>query len=133
MLARGKFAIALPARLCRISRNPHDDGRGSKDMMRVWRGGSRSSKRSGFLAALTFFAASAFLYLNFEPAPAGADRKHRKVDITRLVTSIEAIPKPTATPVVPAPTNSPADGKKAAVAPGPSEFDRIAMLMNMVL
>jgi Protein of unknown function (DUF1571) len=102
-------------------------------MMRVWRGGSRSSKRSGFLAALTFFAAPAFLYLNFEPAPAGADRKHRKVDITRLVTSIEAVPKPAATPVVSTPVNGPADAKKATVAAGPSEFDRIAMLMNLVL
>jgi hypothetical protein len=100
-------------------------------MKRVWRGGS-SSKRSGFLAGVTIFAAVAFLYLNFEPAPAGADRKHRRIDITRLAASIEAAPKP-AMSVVPAPVNSPADGKKRAVAQGPTEFDRIAMFMNMIL
>jgi len=99
-------------------------------MKRVWRGGS--SKRSGFLAGVTIFAAVTFLYLNFEPAPAGADRKHRRIEITRLAATIEAAPKP-ATSVAPAPVNSPADGKKGAVAQGPTEFDRIAMFMNMIL
>jgi hypothetical protein len=102
-------------------------------MMRVRRGSSRSSKRSGFLAGMTLFAAVAFLYLNFEPAPAGADRKHRRVDITRLTARIEAPPKP-ATPVVPAAVTPPAAGQKTVAAPqGPTEFDRIAMLMNMIL
>ncbi len=59
-------------------------------MMRVWRGGSHhSSKRSGFLAGLTLFAAAAFLYLNFEPAPAGADRKRKKIDIMRMAATID--------------------------------------------
>jgi hypothetical protein len=95
-------------------------------MKKVWRGGS-SSNRSSFLAGLTLFCAAAFLYLNFEPAPAGADRRHRRIDITRLTaTTIEAVAKP-ATPLVPAPVNSPADGKKAAIAQGPTEFDRILL------
>src|SRR5580704_2784632 len=100
-------------------------------MMRVWRSGS-SSKRSGFLAGLTLFAATVFLYLNFEPAPAGADRKHRRIDITRLATTIETASKPAA-PVVPSPANYPVDGKRAAIAQGPTEFDRMAMFMNMIL
>ncbi len=100
-------------------------------MVRVWRGGSGSSKRSGFLAGLTLFAAIVFLYLNFEPAPAGADRKHRKVEIARLAASIEAMPKPTSQ-VAPAPVNPPAAGQRT-VAQGPTEFDRMAMYMNMIL
>ncbi len=101
--------------------------------MRVWRGGT-SSKRSGFLVGLTLFAAVAFLYLNFEPAPAGADRKHRKVDIARMVSTIAPVPKAAETPVVPVPVAPTKAGEKVAVAvTGPTEFDRMALLMNMIL
>ncbi len=103
-------------------------------MLKALRGISRSSNRSGFLAGMTVFAAVTFLYLNFEPAPAGADRKHRKIDITRLASTVGAVPKP-ASPVVPMPTASPTETKNVATqAPqGPTEFDRMAMVMNMVL
>jgi hypothetical protein len=100
-------------------------------MKRVWRGGFSSSKRSGFLAALTVFAAVTFLYLNFEPAPAGADRKHRKLDLTRLALAIQS-PKPEPQATVPAPVNSPAGSPKTVVQTS-TEFDRMAMLMNMIL
>ena len=103
-------------------------------MMRVWRGVFPASKRPGFLAGFTLFTAATFLYLNFEPAPAGADRKHRRVDITRLVATIEAAPKPATPPVAAAPANPSVAGKKTVTATqGPTEFDRMAMLMNMVL
>ncbi len=95
-------------------------------MMRVWRGSS-SSKRSGFLAGLTLLAAVGFLYLNFEPAPAGADRKHRKIDLARLASTVQSLPKPAATTIVPVPTAPAKPGEKVA-APAPGEFDRIAML-----
>ena len=100
-------------------------------MMRVWRGSS-SSKRSGFLAGLTLLAAVGFLYLNFEPAPAGADRKHRKIDLARLASTVQSLPKPAATTVVPLPTTPGKPGEKVA-AQAPGEFDRMALLMNMIL
>ena len=81
-------------------------------MMRVWRGSS-SSKRSGFLAGLTLLAAVGFLYLNFEPAPAGADRKHRKIDLARLASTVQSLPKPAATTVVPLPTTPGKPGKRS--------------------
>jgi hypothetical protein len=116
-------------------------------MTKVSRGGFRTSKRSGFLAGMTLFAAASFLYLNFEPAPAGADRKHRRVDLTRLAASIESSPKP-ATPAANAPVPLPPSAPSASAAPiagqkavivatpavqGPNEFDRMAMLMNLIL
>lgn len=102
-------------------------------MLRVWRRGFlSSSKRSGFLAGLTLFSATAFLYLNFEPAPAGADRKHRKLDVARLANRIESVPKPAVEPVVPAPLAPAAPGQKVVVQQA-TEFDRMALLMNMIL
>ena len=103
-------------------------------MMWVRRGGPvRSSKRSGYLAALTLFSATTFLYVNFEPAPAGADRKHRKIDILRLAATIEAAPKPATAVAAPPAKSVAASEKTIAAAPASTEFDRMAMLMNMVL
>jgi Protein of unknown function (DUF1571) len=100
-------------------------------MVRVWRGGSFSSKRPVALAALTLFAAVAFLYVNFEPAPAGAERRHKR-DLLRLASTIEAVPKP-ATSAISAPATPAAPGQKTAASQGPTDFDRMAMLMNMIL
>jgi hypothetical protein len=101
-------------------------------MVRVWRGGSsRSSKRSVFLAGLILFAAAGFLYLNFEPLPAGVDRKHKRLELQRLASTIEAAPKASMSPVL-APSTPAAPGQKN-VAPGSTEVDRIAMMMNMIL
>jgi hypothetical protein len=101
-------------------------------MVRVWRSGSSgSSKRPVILAGLTLFIAAGFLYLNFEPLPAGVERKHRRLDLQRLASTFEAVPKPT-TSVIPAPAASTAPGQKA-VSQGATEVDRIAMMMNMIL
>jgi hypothetical protein len=101
-------------------------------MKRVWRSGSLNSpKRSGFLAGMTLFSAVTFLYLNFEPAPAGSERKHRKLDLVRMAATIESVPRP-ATQVVPEPVN-PSTPSTKTVAQGPTDLDRMALLMNMVL
>jgi hypothetical protein len=84
------------------------------------------------LAGLTALVATGFLYLNFEPTPAGADGKAKPVDVTRLALATRATIKPVSLPAAPHPPAAaklPAGQKAVAV----TEADRVAMMMNMVL
>jgi hypothetical protein len=84
------------------------------------------------LAGLTALVATGFLYLNFEPTPAGADGKAKPVDVTRLALATRATIKPVSLPAALHPSAAaklPAGQKAVAV----TEADRVAMMMNMVL
>jgi hypothetical protein len=91
-----------------------------------------SQKRSIILAGLTLVVATGYLYLNFEPTPAGADGKVKAVLATRLALATRATMKPVSLPAVPNPPAAaklPAAQKSFAV----TEADRIALLMNLTL
>lgn len=114
-------------------------------MARLWmvRGhsGGTSQRRSGILAGMTAIVAFGYLYLNFEPAPAGTHSKTKKNRAVQLASAIEAMPLPVVRPT--APSQAPQNGaapKPAAVVAKPtspqaetSEADRIALLMNLAL
>jgi hypothetical protein len=83
------------------------------------------------LASLTAAAAAGFLYVNFDPTPAGADVAHKKTTSLRVA----ALPAVATRPASAAPTLG---GVPAAVAVerqtvARSEADRTAMLLNVIL
>ncbi len=89
-------------------------------------------KHSILLAGVTTLVATGSLYLIFGPAFAGADRKPKTANGTRLAVATRDIFKPSALLAVPNPTAALNRASEPAVA-ATTEADRIAMLMSMAL
>ena len=85
-------------------------------------------RNSKWLVGSSALFATGVLYLWFLPAFAGSDPKQKSPNGTRVASIARDTAKPPTLLTVPNPASA-----KAGFEPGPTEADRVAMLMNLAL